>query len=103
MSLLETRSGTFVADRSAIAVVRDGFIVVEGLPPGDYSLQLRGKQPVSMDLRISAGKAVAGWLLGTHRQLELKGSKMLQITAVTTEADFVTVKLANINPSPGFT
>lgn len=98
LSLLETRSGTFVADRSAIAVVRDGFIVVEGLTPGDYSLQLRGQLPVNMDLRISAGKTVAGWLLGKHRQLELKGSKMLQITSIATEADFVTVKLANINP-----
>lgn len=98
LSLLETRSGTFVADRSTIATVRDGFIVVEALTPGDYSLQLRGRQPVNIDLRVSAGKPIAGWLLGKHRQLELKGSKMLQITGITTEPDFVTVKLANINP-----
>ncbi|WP_038171230.1 hypothetical protein [Verrucomicrobium sp. BvORR106] len=98
VSLLETRAGTFAADRSASATVRDGFVVVEGLSPGDYSLQLRGAPPVQLDLRISAGKPVGGWLLGRHRQLELKGSKMLQITGVTTEPDFVTVKLANVNP-----
>lgn len=98
VSLLELRAGTYTADHQARVTVRDGFVVLEGLAPGDYSLQLHGGERVEMDVKISAGKEMAGWLLGRHRHLELRGTNMLHVAAVTADAEFLTIRLANPGP-----
>ncbi|HSI64147.1 MAG TPA: hypothetical protein VLE43_13555, partial [Candidatus Saccharimonadia bacterium] len=96
-SLLAVRAGTFVSDESAKMNLRDGFLVIEGLVAGDYSLRLRAENK-DISIKITDGKPVAGWLLGKNRLLETRGAAPLQITSLQTDDAFVTVKLANFSP-----
>ncbi len=93
-SLLAVAGGTFVADESAKVTLREGFLVLEGLAPGDYSLRLR-REARDISIKITEGKQVGAWLLGKNRLLELRGSMPLQITAVQVDNEFLAVKLAN--------
>ena len=94
LSLLETKAATFTADDAKLLAIRGGFVEITGLTPGDYSLRMRGDER-DFTIMITDGKEVGGWLMGKHRNLELKNNEPLQITAVTTEKDTLTVRLAN--------
>ncbi len=94
LSLLEVRAGTFTADHAAKLTTKDGFVEITGLAPGDYSLRQLGEER-DFAIQVSEGKQVAGWLLGKHRNLELKQTAPLQITGVNTDKDVLTIKLAN--------
>ncbi|MCX6873159.1 MAG: hypothetical protein NTW21_05035, partial [Verrucomicrobia bacterium] len=94
LSLLEVKAGTFTADHAARLAQKDGFIEITGLTPGDYSLRLRGDER-DFSIQVTEGKQIAGWLLGKHRNLELKNTAPLQITGVTTDKGVVAIKLAN--------
>ena len=94
LSLLEIKAGTFTADHAAKLVFKDGFIEISGLTPGDYSLRMRGDER-DFTIKIGEGKQVGGWLLGRHRNLELKNTAPLQITGVAADKDVLTIKLAN--------
>ncbi|MFZ4766666.1 MAG: hypothetical protein ACOYMN_17070 [Roseimicrobium sp.] len=96
-SLLALRAGTFTADHRAAVAQRDGFLVIEGLAPGDYSLRLAG-EPRTIAIKVAAGEPMGGWLLGKHRQLEVKNTAPLHITGIATDKEFITVKLANSSP-----
>ncbi|MBE2287260.1 MAG: hypothetical protein IAE77_27650 [Prosthecobacter sp.] len=95
-SLLAQTSGTYTADLSSLLQTEKNFLTITGLKPGDYSLQISG-QPL-ITIKVTAGTQIGGWVLGKHRQLELKGNSPLQITETTTDKDFITVKLANSSP-----
>ncbi len=97
VSLLETKAGTFVADHSAKLGAKDGFLVVQPLPPGDYSLRFR-REERDIAIKISGGKASNGWYLGAARNLQAKAEMPLQIVNTATDAEFLTVKLANVTP-----
>jgi hypothetical protein len=88
------KAGTFTADHAAKLALKDGFVEITGLTPGDFSLRLRGDER-DFTIQVSEGKQIAGWLLGKHRNLELKNTAPLQITGVTTDKDVVAIKLAN--------
>ena len=96
-SLLATRAGSFVSDEAGKITAQDGFLVIEGLAAGDYSLRLR-KDARDIVIRITDGKPVGGWLMGKNRQLETRSSRPLQITSIATDAENVTIKLANFSP-----
>jgi hypothetical protein len=97
LSLLEVKAGTFTADHSAKLAFKDGFIEITGLAPGDYWLRQRGEER-DFTIKVTEGKQAGGWLLGKHRNLELKNAAPLQITGVTAEPEFLTIKLANATP-----
>lgn len=97
VSLLEIHAGTFTTDQSARLSVRDGFLVIEGLNAGDYSLRLNQEEQ-DVQIKITKGKKTGGWYLGRHRQLEAKGNDSLQIVSVGAEKDVITIKLANTTP-----
>ena len=94
VSLLEMKAGTYVADHGTKMEVAGGFLVITSLAPGDYSLRLRGEDQ-DFTIKIAEGTQAGGWLLGKHRNLELKNAAALQITEVTTDKDVLTIKLAN--------
>jgi len=94
LSLLEVKAGTFTADHAAQLALKDGFVEITGLTPGDYSLRQRGDER-DFIIKVGEGKQSAGWLLGKHRNLELRNTAPLQITTVTTDKDVLTIKLAN--------
>ena len=98
LSLLEIRDGSYVADWFASLKVERGKLQLAALPPGDYDLLLKplGQR---IQVRVTAGPLAAGYALGHHRQLELRGSKPLRIDAVALAADKLTVQLGNASPA----
>ncbi|MFN0080749.1 MAG: hypothetical protein ACKVY0_30135 [Prosthecobacter sp.] len=95
VSLLSQSAGTFTTDHAAAIKAEGGFITLNGLKAGDYSLKL-GAQLIT--IKVTAGTTIGGWALGKHRQLELKGNASLHIASVENDKDFITVKLAHSSP-----
>lgn len=95
VSLLLQSAGTFTEDLSKQLKAENGFLIMEGLKPGDYSLRT-GKRLITV--KVAHGDSIGGWVVGRHRQLELKGNNALQITSVESGKEFITVKLANSSP-----
>lgn len=96
-SLLSQTADTFASNVSTLIKHEPGFLVIAGLKPGDYSLRLPHEDRVIL-IRATAGDVISGWVLGKHRELELKGSTPLNITSVESDPEFITVKLANSSP-----
>ncbi len=97
VSLLRQSAGTFTADESAKVKLDGGFLVIEGLAPGDYALRLR-EEKRDIAIKVSGGKPSHGWYLGHARNLQAKAEAPLHITDVATTPDAITVKIANTSP-----
>ena len=97
VSLLQLNAGSFTVDQSAKVKTEAGFLVIEGLAPGDYSLRLRSQER-DIEIKVSGGKPSNGWYLGTARNLEASAEAPLQITTVNADANAITVKHANVTP-----
>ena len=94
LSLLEVRSGQWVADRFASATLRDGFLQLAGLPAGDYDLLIK-PSATAIRIRITAGSRQGGYLLGTNRRLEDRAGRPLQIVSTSLEQGSLSIQLAN--------
>ncbi len=94
LSLLEIKATTFTEDHAAKLAIKDGFVEITGLTPGDYSLRMREDER-DFTIKVTAGTEIGGWLMSKHRNLELKNTAPLQIIRVTREKDTLTVRLAN--------
>jgi len=94
MSLLELRGRTYVKDWFSSLKIKDGFIVLEDLPAGDYELLIKplGARIV---VRLTAGEEREGHVLSGTRHLEVRNAAPLQIVSVVADAAKVTVRLAN--------
>lgn len=98
ISLLETRGNTFVRDYKDHASLQDGFLVVKGLPPGNFELLFK-KQNIPVHIRITKGeKEAEGFLLSDDRILESQDSEFLHIKKIILENKDVRVFLANATP-----
>jgi hypothetical protein len=97
VSLLQLNANTFTVDHVDKVKLADGFLVIDALAPGDYSLRLR-REDREIEIKVSGAKASHGWYLGTARNLEAKAEAPLQINAIATDKEFITVKLANVTP-----
>lgn len=97
VSLLEQRQGTYIRPIVDGITFDSGFLNIEKLPPGDYSLVARGSHDLHTKIRVTAGKYVEGWYVGAARELEANGFAPLQIASVANEADSVAIKVANAN------
>jgi hypothetical protein len=64
------------------------------LARGDYDLWLK-KENHRIRIRIAAGQQRDGYVLAESRQLEVRGEHPLQIAAVETADDAVTIRLQN--------
>lgn len=95
VSLLAQSYGTFIADLASLLKSEDGFLTIAGLKSGDYSLRLDDQL---ITIKITQGDTIGGWVIGRHRQLELRGNSPLHITEVASDNEFITVKLANSSP-----
>ncbi|VAX41456.1 hypothetical protein MNBD_PLANCTO02-681, partial [hydrothermal vent metagenome] len=82
-SLLELRGTTFVTDRFENIAIRDGLIVIDKLPAGDYDLFLK-KTNTHVKLRLAKGKKIGSFIVGDKRQLEVQGLAPLQIQTIST-------------------
>ncbi len=96
LSLLEVRGGTFTADWFKAMSIRDGFIVIEDLPAGDYSLRLKYDNK-DIPVHLAEGTVDVGYVSSQARRLELGDAKPVQIAKVSADKDNVTIQLVNAN------
>jgi len=83
LSLLELRGNTFVVDRFKHLAIRDGLIVLQKLPAGDYDLFLKSSN-THIKVRLTSGKPLGSFIVGEKRQLEVQPLKPLQVESITT-------------------
>ncbi len=98
VSLLERRSDTFAADRFAALALVNGLLEIKGLPPGDYSLQLKQADGVEIPIRVTGGLPVGSWLLSESRFLELRTPPPVQIAGLQATAATIEVQVGNVTP-----
>ncbi len=94
VSLLELRADSFVVDRFEALAIDGGMLRITKLPRGDYDLWLK-RDNQRIRIRIAAGQQRDGYVLAENRQLEVRGDRQLQIAAVETADDAVTIRLQN--------
>jgi hypothetical protein len=92
LSLLELRGESFVADRFENLAIENGMLVARNLQAGDYDLWLK-RENRRIRIRLAAGPARDGMVLGANRHLELRGSEALQIVSVQTDKDALQIQL----------
>ncbi|MEQ8764025.1 MAG: hypothetical protein RL885_08860 [Planctomycetota bacterium] len=94
VSLLEVLGDTFYSDHRGAVTIEGGFLRLNELPAGDYSLKLE-EQDRSIMVRIGSGVLRDGYVLGRYRQLELREQDPLQIVSIEEGAEELLVSLAN--------
>lgn len=96
-SLLELRGDTYVSDRFDHLSLKDGLVVLNKLPIGDFDLLLK-TTGAHIRVRVTEGPKANGFVLGNHRQLELPRLSPVQIESVTPTDAGLTVKITNATP-----
>jgi hypothetical protein len=94
LSLLELRNDVYVADRFSNISLKDGLIVLDKLPAGDFDLFVKAKGS-RIRIRVTDGPKQSGFVLGGHRQLELPPLAPLQIESIKSANGGLRVKLQN--------
>ena len=94
LSLLEVRQDVYVSDRFEHLSVKDGLVVLNKLPAGDFDLLLKSTG-TRIRVRITEGPTLGGFLLGSHRQLETPRLAPVQIEAIDPAEGGVRVKIRN--------
>ena len=96
LSLLELRAGQPVADRFDALKLSDGLLLIAGLPAGDYDLLFK-RVGVRIRIQITAGEVRENYVLGSHRQLELRNQRPLQIKNIAVGDTALSIALVNAN------
>lgn len=100
VSLLEVKNGVFTADKFNSLSIAGELLNIDGLPPGDYSLLLKGAAARNVvNIRISSGNRSEGWILSQARELEAQNAPALQIGKIDTAADTISIQLLNADDS----
>ena len=94
LSLLEVRNDVFVSDRTDLATVKNGLIVLAQLPASDFDLWLKASNQ-HIRIRVTDGPMLDHFVLGRSRQLETPLLKPLQIESIKAANEVLTVKLQN--------
>ncbi|MFN0053965.1 MAG: hypothetical protein ACKV0T_17440, partial [Planctomycetales bacterium] len=94
VSLLELRGEMYVADRFENLSLKDGLLVIDKLPAGDFDLYLKSTG-ARIRLRIAEGPRLGRFVTGRTRQLETPALAPLQIAAISAQPDAVQIRLSN--------
>ena len=94
VSLLQMVGSTYLSDRRSAASIKNGMLVIQDLPAGDYDLLLKdaGKR---VRISLTEGELSQGYVLGDVRQLQVVNTKPLQIVSTEIGKKEITVNLAN--------
>jgi hypothetical protein len=95
LSLLEKRGNTVLRDHFDKLAIENRRLVLRGLPPGDFTLSLDGKD---LDVRVSAGPESDGLLVSATRILPRHAPALPFIAAATLEAGSVVVRVEGASP-----
>ncbi|MEM7231463.1 MAG: hypothetical protein AAF517_04785, partial [Planctomycetota bacterium] len=74
--------------------VRDGFVEVSGLKPGDYRLDFH-RDGHSVDIRVADGEVRDGIIHNSFRKLERNRGRQLQVSAPTVEKERIRFRVDN--------
>jgi hypothetical protein len=94
VSLLELRGEIYVADRFDNLSIKDGLLVADKLPAGDYDLYLKSTG-ARVRIRIAPGAALGRFVVGPMRQLETPALAALQIESIAAAEDTLRIQLRN--------
>lgn len=114
VSLLERRGQGYVADWARACAMADGYLLIRGLPAGDFELWLSRDQAL-VEIRVAGAAAaegdggaagrddtgagqVDGWIPGATRLLERTPRTGLHITDLRAEGEAVEIHLARVTP-----
>lgn len=92
VSLFELRVGMIVKDRSSELKLANEVLTLPELSAGDYLLVLK---PIRqrIDVRVTAGREIAGVYRGPHRSLELRDQSPLRLDQAQIDEKAVTLQL----------
>ncbi len=94
LALFEMVGNTIKADKFDAIHTAKGFLELKGLAAGDYDLWLK-RSGERIRVRVVEGPAVAGYVLGAIRHLQLPGLPPAAIANITTDGDAVKIQLSN--------
>src|SRR5207247_8317789 len=94
VSLLELRGEIYVADRFENLSVKNGLLVADKLPAGDYDLLLK-TTGARIRLRVAPGTQVGHFVVGAVRQLETPALPPVQIESIAAANDKLRIQLRN--------
>jgi hypothetical protein len=94
VSLLQIRGATYLSDRRAAASIKNGMLIIQDLPAGDYDLLLKDSGQ-RVKISLTEGRVAQGYVLGDLRQLQVINPKPLQIVSTNVGKKEITVQLAN--------
>jgi len=92
LALFEMRETAIRADRFDALSISEGTLELNGLTAGDYELWLKATGE-RIRVRIVDGVPQSGYVLGKLRHLQLPLLKPVQIASLTSDAEFVTIRL----------
>ena len=95
--LLELHGDAVVADRLGAMKIERGYLVIEGLPAGDYKLRMDHGREIA--IALTDGPIQSGFAMGKYRQLEASDPHPFQIVALTADKDFVKVQTSGADAS----
>ncbi len=98
VALLERVGETYRADRFDALSVKDGFLAIGKLPPGDYELVLK-ETGETIELRVSPGEPAAGWLVSPRRLLQASPDAPVQISRIKAGKKEVRIDVENASPA----
>ncbi len=96
LSLLQLSGGTFGVDRFDHLSLKEGLVVIAGLPAGDYDLLLKATA-THVALRVTDGHQLGHFIVGAMRQLETTPLQPLQIESITPTDTTLTIQLRNVS------
>lgn len=94
LSLLELRGDTYLVDRFDAISIKDGMLLLNGLPRGDYDLLLKDRG-MRIRVRVANGKVNEGYVMGSSRHLEARNAQPLQIAKVEKAEDQLRILVNN--------
>lgn len=96
VSLLELRGEAFVTDRFEHLALKDGLLVIDKLPAGDYDLFLKSTG-AHVRVRVTEGPRNGRFVSGKVRQLETPALPPVQIASIADAAGKLQIRLSNVS------
>lgn len=98
VALLERIGESYRKDHFSAIALKDGFLVLEKLPAGDYELVLKGPA-VTIDLRIAAGTTANEWVVSPTRMLQTSDPRPIQISRIKAGKDDLKITIEHAEPT----
>jgi len=96
VSLIELRGENYMADRFKHLSVKNGLLVADKLPAGDYDLLLKSSG-ARVRVRVAPGTPLGRFVVGKVRQLETPALAPVQIESIEAGDENLRIQLRNIS------